>query len=144
EARKAAAEADRVAAAAAATSKDLDEKADAYASAETGDVNILISAANTSIASGKLSEAKRDLDKAAKQIEESGEKVPAIKYSYARLYDAMAKRAKSPEERIGLLEKAQQQYDAFAATGAGAKVARARERSDEITEEIAELQGGAP
>ena len=127
-----------------AASDKLDAQADDYASSETGDVEVLVAAADTAIASGKLSDAKRDLDKASDQAEASGESYPAIKWSYGRLYDAMAKRARSPDEKIRLYEKAKASYDAFAARGTGTKVARARERSEELVEELAELRGEAP
>ena len=47
-------------------------------------------------------------------------------------------------DRLPLLEKAKESYDAFARAGAGPKVARARERSEELAVEIAELEASAP
>ncbi len=139
EARRAADEADALAKATVAATEKLDDRADEYAASEESNVEMLVTAADAAIASGKLSDARRDLDKAAKQASASGTAYPPIKFSYGRLYDAQAKRAKDPADKRKLLEKAQQSYDAFVASGSGPKVARARERSEEIAEELAEL-----
>jgi hypothetical protein len=144
EARAAACDGDRVAGVAVALSATLDQQADDYAASETSDVDLLVAAAVSAIVSGKLSDAKRDLDKAADQASASGQSYPAIRSSYGRLYDAMAKRAKTPDERLRLLKKAKSNYDAFASAGSGPKVVRARERSEELAEEIAELEGATP
>ncbi|HUQ04727.1 MAG TPA: HEAT repeat domain-containing protein [Kofleriaceae bacterium] len=130
--------------AAIATSETLDKQADEYASSETGDVEMLVAGADTAIASGKLSDAKRDLDKAAAQAAASGESYPAIKWSYGRLYESMAKREKDVADKVRLLKKAKQGYDDFARSGSGSKVARAKERSAELAEEITELEGATP
>jgi serine/threonine protein kinase/HEAT repeat protein len=127
-----------------ATSDALDKQADDYASSETGDVEMRIAAADISIASGKLSDAKRDLDKAAAQASASGESYPAIKWSYGRLYESMAKREKDVADKVRLLKKAKQGYDDFARSGSGSKVVRAKERSVELAEEITELEGATP
>ena len=50
-------------------------------------------------------------------------------------------REKDDRDRLRLLEKAKQSYDAFARSGSGAKVGKARARSEELAEEIAELEG---
>jgi hypothetical protein len=126
-----------------ATVDKLDASADDYATSEAGDVEMLVASANTSIASGKLSDAKHDLDKAADLASASGESYPAMKWSYGRLYDAMAKRAKD-DEKVRLFKKAKQSYDDFARSGSGANVARAKARGEELAEEIAELEGATP
>jgi serine/threonine-protein kinase len=143
-AKQVAAEAASLAMAASKLADDAVTKADDYAKSEASDVPMLLSAADTQIATGKLADAKRDLDKAARAAKKDGKSYPTMSFSYGRLYDKMAQQANGPGERLGLLKKAKQSFDAFVKTGSGPKVAQARERSEELGEEIAELEGATP
>jgi HEAT repeat protein len=113
-------------------------KARAYAKAETTDPQMYVAAADAAIATGSYGEAKRDLDKAKQIYRSSGSKNAGIEYSYGQLYDKMASREKDPQAKRHLLELAQQSYQSFARSGAGARVQRATDRATEIAEELKE------
>ena len=115
------------------------QRASRYAAAETADPDVLVTAATTSIAAGKLSAARRDLDKAARLYRARGRTPPELDFARGQLYAALAGRAKDTDKKIDLLERAKRSYDRFARRGAGFRVGQARERSAEIATEIAGL-----
>ena len=140
---QAAATAARTAATAARSKADaLMKKAGEYAKSETEDPAMFVSAADAAIATGSLSEAKHDLDKAAAAQRATHTKTNGIDYSYAQLYDKMAHREKDPAAKLKLLQQAKQSYEAFARTGSGSRVQRATDRASELADDIKEL--GAP
>jgi len=115
------------------------DKARKYVTAETGDPQMFIAAADAAIASGEFTDAKQNLDKAAKRIRASGAKTASLDYSYAQLYDKMAARTKDPATKRKLLQQASASYQRFANTGTGPRVQRANDRLTEIADEIKEF-----
>ena len=126
-------------AAAKARGERADKKIKEYAKAETGDAQMFIASADAAIASGNLTEAKRDLDKAAASMKVTGAKNAGIEYSYAQLYDKLATRTADPAQKLKLLQQAVAAYQRFARTGAGSRVQRADDRATELAEDIKEL-----
>jgi len=118
------------------------KKADAYLKAETGDVSLLISAAEAAIAAGDLPSARKNLDKAEKRLHASGAKNASIDFDYAQLYDQMAEHTQDPAGKRKLLQQAKDAYQRSTKTATGTRVQRATERLTEIPEEINSL--GAP
>jgi len=121
---------------------DATKKAGAYLDAWTGDVPLLISAAEAAIAAGDFPEARKNLDKAAKRVRTSGTKNASLDFVYAQLYDQMAGRNQDPAGKRKLLQQAEDAYRRFAKTGTGSRVQRANDRLAEIADEIKDL--GSP
>jgi len=115
---------------------DATKKADAYLKAETGDVSLLISAAEAAIAAGDLPEARKNLDKAAKRLHASAAKNASIDFDYAQLYDQMAEHTQDPAGKRKLLQQAKEAYQRSTKTATGTRVQRATERLTEIADEI--------
>ena len=115
----------------------LKPKLAAFSKAETQAPDVLLASANSAIATGRLSEAKRDLDKAAAAYQKDGPRNPSLDWSYGQLWDKQAEREKDVAKREALLRKAKAAFDTFAANGSGKRAAQAKARSAEITEELA-------
>ncbi len=126
-------------AAAKARGERAEKKIKDYAKAETGDAQMFIASAEAAIASGNLSEAKRDLDKAAASMKVTGAKNASIDYSYAQLYDKLGARTADATQKVKLLQQAVAAYQRFARTGSGTRVQRAKDRATELAEDIKEL-----
>ena len=139
DAQAAATEARAAATAARSKADALMKKAGEYAKSETEDPAMFVSAADAAIATGSLSEAKHDLDKAAAAQRATHTKTNGIDYSYAQLYDKMATREKDPAAKLKLLQQAKQSYEAFARSGSGSRVQRATDRASELADDIKEL-----
>ncbi len=118
---------------------DAAKKADTYLKAWTGDVQLLISAAEAANAAGDFAEAKKNLDKAAKRLHTSGAKNANIDFVYAQLYDQMAEHTQDPAGKRKLLQQAEDAYRRFAKAGTGSRVQRANDRMTEIADEIKDL-----
>lgn len=118
----------------------LKPKIAAFSKAETEAPDMLLAAANSALATGRLSDAKRDLDKAAAAYKKEGQRNPSLDWSYGQLWDKQAAREKDDTKRIALLRRAKAAFDTFAASGSGKRAEQAKARSAEISEEIA---GGA-
>ncbi|HWO26063.1 MAG TPA: HEAT repeat domain-containing protein [Kofleriaceae bacterium] len=116
-----------------------EKQAQSYAKTWTEDPQLLITAADTAIATGRFAEAKQSLEKAAKLLARQGGRSASIDYSYAQLYDKMATRTKDPAGRRQLLQQAADAYQQFAKTGTGSRVRRARARAAEIADDLKEL-----
>jgi uncharacterized phage infection (PIP) family protein YhgE len=110
-----------------------------FIKAETSDVALLIAAADAAIAAGHFTEARSNLDKAAKRVRESGSKNPSLEYSYAQLHDKMSAHTQDPAAKRKLLLQAKDAYQRFAKTGTGPRVQRANDRLTEIADELKEL-----
>jgi hypothetical protein len=109
-----------------------------YVERETGDVQLVLDAADAAIAAGNLSEAKQHLDKAT-ELTRKAPRRGRIEYLYAQLFDLQARRSRDPAAQRKLLEQARDAYQHFASTGSGALVRRASDRAAEISEDL-----GAP
>jgi HEAT repeat protein len=106
---------------------------------ETGDATTFIAAAEAALAAGNLGEARRALDRADKLLRAARKDTAPVKYGYGQLYDKLAGREKQPAARVTLLKKAKAYYDEFAAHGSGPRVTAAKERAQELADEIKEL-----
>lgn len=100
---------------------------------------MLIAAADAATAAGDFTEAKADLDRAAKRVHEARTTNASLDYSYAQLYDKMSAHTQAPAARRKLLQQAEAAYRRFAGTGTGPRVQRAKDRLSEIADEIKEL-----
>lgn len=114
------------------------EQAQKYIKAETGDVAMLIAAADAAIAARSLADARANLDRAASVSRRQGRRPAGLDYSYGQLYDQMAARAASTDKRK-LLQQAEQAYRRFVKAGAGPRVQHANDRLAEIAEELRSL-----
>ncbi len=110
---------------------------------ETGDATTFIAAAEAALAAGNLGEARRALERADKLLRAARKDTAPVKYGFAQLYDRQAGREKQPAAKLALLKKAKASYDEFAARGSGPRVAAAKERSQELADEIRDM-GGTP
>jgi eukaryotic-like serine/threonine-protein kinase len=111
-----------------------------YIKAETSDAQMEITAADTAIAGGKLAEARQNLERAEKQLRRSGAKNARLHYSYGRLHEQMALRARDTAEKLKHWRLAAEAYQRFASSGTGPRVRLANERLAEIADEIKQLQ----
>jgi hypothetical protein len=98
-----------------------------------------VGAADAAIATGAFTDAKRELDRAARGYKAIGAKNAGIDYSYAQLYDKMAARETDPQAKRRLLELAHRSYQSFTRSGTGARVQHAADRASEIADELKEL-----
>jgi hypothetical protein len=114
-------------------------KAHEFVTDWTGDAQLDIDTANAKIDVGNFPEAKRLLDRAARQLRASGAKVPALDYSYAQLFDKMAADTEVPATKRKLLQQAADAYRRVARTGAGRFVEEAHARLAKLPDEINDL-----
>ncbi|TMQ11267.1 MAG: hypothetical protein E6J91_23760 [Deltaproteobacteria bacterium] len=110
-----------------------------FLKAETSDVQILIAAADAATAVGNFTDARANLDKAARRLRDAGARSASLDYSYAQLYDKMSTRTSDPAAKRKLLQQAADAYRRFTSTGTGPRVRRASDRLAEIADEIKEL-----
>ena len=116
-------------------------KARTSVDSESSDATTIIAAAEASLAAGKLADARKDLDRAAKLLRAQGRDAGVLAYSYGELYDRQAARTRDAAERRRLLEDARRSFDSFAArSGGGTRAAAARARSEEIAEELRSME----
>jgi HEAT repeat protein len=108
-----------------------------YLAADTGDPDMYLATADAALATGKLGEAKKNLDLASKAYKRTKTTSPGLFWSYGQLWDRMAQKESDPAKRRSLLTKAKQSLDSFASKGSGTRAGQARERSAEIAEELA-------
>jgi eukaryotic-like serine/threonine-protein kinase len=127
------------AAAARAKLEDARQLAQRYKKTWTGDPQILIAAADASIATGDFADARQNLGKAARLIQQSGARRAGLDYSYAQLFDKMAARAQDRAAKRKLLQQAEEAYRRFAKSGTGPRVQRATDRAAELADELKEL-----
>jgi HEAT repeat protein len=106
---------------------------------ETSNITMLIATADAAIATGNFPEARRNLEKAAKQLHDTGGRNLSLDYSYAQLYDRMAMRTSDPATKRKLFQQAEDYYRRFTTSGSGPRVRRANDRRAEIAEELKDL-----
>ncbi|MEM9490761.1 MAG: hypothetical protein AAGC55_16555, partial [Myxococcota bacterium] len=126
-----------------ARAAELEQGIASYVESETADAEVYLSAADAAIATGKLSAARRDLRKAQQLYKAQGKTNPRLHLSYGRLYDRLSIKADSDKKRLRYLKKAKSSYDTVVRTGSGSLQTRARERSTELAEELAEFDAAA-
>src|SRR5262249_37811433 len=142
-ARKTAADARAVLDAAGSSAEEAARRGRSWIQSETGDATTFLAAAEAALAAGNLGEARRALDRADNLLRAARKDRAPVKYGFAQLHDKLAGREKQPAARLALLKKAKAYYDEFAARGGGPRVAAAKERSQELADEIRQL-GGTP
>jgi serine/threonine protein kinase len=104
-----------------------------------GDAQMFISAADVSVATGDLADARQILEQTARLLARTGARCPNLDYSYAQLYDKQAARTDEPAARLELMQQAAAAYLKFARSGVGPRVQRARARAAELAEELQDL-----
>jgi HEAT repeat protein len=129
----------RIARAALAAGELAETRARKFAADETADPDVLLTAATTAIAAGKLGDGRRDLAKAKKLFKAAGKTPAELWFADAELNAALARRTADVDRRITLLERARDSYKRFARRGAGYRVGQASERAAEISTEITGL-----
>ncbi|MCG8424523.1 MAG: HEAT repeat domain-containing protein [Proteobacteria bacterium] len=115
----------------------VEQQLQQYRQQETADPGLYLEAANAAIATGKLSSARRDLNRARRLYRAAGKTNPMLFFGYGQLYDEMALQSQEEEQRLGYLKQAKSNYDRFVKIGKGARVGQAKERSAEIAQELA-------
>jgi HEAT repeat protein len=111
-------------------------QSETWLSANIADCELYLSAAEAAVATSRLVDAHRDLLKADQTCARRGQVPAQLHFVWAQYFDERAQAAQS-QQRARLLAQARERYDRFAATGRGFRVERARERSQEITDELA-------
>jgi hypothetical protein len=104
---------------------------------EAQDPEMILAAANSKLATGNLTDAKRELDLARAAFKKENLSNPSLDWSYGQLWDKLALREKDPAKHTDYLRRAKASLDAFAATGSGKRAAQAKARSAEISDELA-------
>jgi hypothetical protein len=119
----------------------LKQKTKDFTSSETGDPGAYLAAAEAEIATGRLGDARADLDRAAEGMAKSGKSMPMLDFAYAELYEKEATAAGDDKAaKLKLLHKAKDAYDSFAQSGSGSRVKQAQIRSEEIGDDIKDLE----
>ncbi|WP_199351133.1 HEAT repeat domain-containing protein [Haliangium ochraceum] len=95
---------------------------------ERADCELYITAAEASIATGGLVEARRDLVRANKNCRR-GEQRSQLHFVWARYFEQRAEESKAEVQRRKFLGRARDRYERFLEHGSGFRVARAQERS---------------
>ncbi len=103
------------------------------------DCELYLSAAEAAVATTRLVDARRDLLKADQTCGRRGAPPAQLHFVWAQYFDERAQEAQN-QQKARFLAQARERYDRFVTTGRGFRVERARERSQEITDELA---GGA-
>jgi HEAT repeat protein len=103
----------------------------------TADCELYVSAAEAAVATTRLADARRDLLKADQTCGSRGPAPAQLHFVWAQYHDGRAQETQNPRQRQKLLTQAKQRYDEFAATGRGFRAEKARERSQEIADELA-------
>jgi HEAT repeat protein len=103
----------------------------------TADWELYLSAAEAAVATARLADARRDLLKADQTCGRRGPAPAQLHFVWAQYHDGRAQETQNPKQREKLLTQARKRYDEFAATGRGFRAERARERSQEIADELA-------
>lgn len=122
------------------TADNAARKGRRYLATETGDAETYIAAAESALVAGKLAEARKDLDTAAKLLRGAGKDATVLRYSYGQIFDKQAGREKNQAARLKLLHQAKDAFEDFAAHGSGPRASAARARAAELAEEIKELE----
>ena len=100
------------------------------------DCSLYLSAAEAAVATTRLVDARRDLLKADQTCGRGGTAPAQLHFVWAQYFDARAQEAQN-QQKARFLAQAKERYDRFVTTGRGFRVERARERSQEITDELA-------
>jgi HEAT repeat protein len=103
----------------------------------TADCELYLSAAEAAVATARLADARRDLLKADQTCGRRGPTPTLLHFVWAQYHDGRAQETQNSRQRQNLLIQAKKRYDAFAATGRGFRAEKARERSQEIADELA-------
>lgn len=111
-------------------------QSDAWLKTNIADCPLYLSAAEAAVATGRLVDARRDLLKADQTCGGRGESSAQLHFVWAQYFDERAQEAQN-QQKARFLAQARERYDRFAATGRGFRVEQARERSQEITDELA-------
>lgn len=111
-------------------------QSETWLSANIADCELYLSAAQAAVATSRLVDAHRDLLKADQTCARRGAAPAQLHFVWAQYFDERALEAQGPQ-KARFLAQARKRYDAFVATGRGFRVERARERSQEITDELA-------
>lgn len=111
-------------------------QSDAWLATNIADCPLYLSAAEAAVATSRLVDARRDLLKADQTCGRREDTRARLHYAWAQYFDQRAQEAQS-QQRARFLAQARERYDRFTATGRGFLVERARERSQEITDELA-------
>jgi HEAT repeat protein len=109
---------------------------DAWLLRNIADCPLYLSAAEAAVATGRLVDARRDLLKADQTCARGGAAPAQLHFVWAQYFDERAQEAQN-QQKARLLAQAKERYDRFVTTGRGFRVERARERSKEITDELA-------
>jgi HEAT repeat protein len=104
------------------------------------DCELYLSAAEAAVATGRLVDARRDLLKADQTCSRRREPPDQLHFVWAQYHDGRAQETQDPRQRARFLTQARERYDRFVASARGFRADRARERSQEIADELA---GGA-
>jgi serine/threonine protein kinase/HEAT repeat protein len=124
-----------------AQTKDIYSKAKAdltaFSKNEKQDADLYLATANSALATGRLAEAKAELDRAYAGYRAEKVANPNVDFAYGQLWDKLALREKDLSKRAVLLRRAKAALDTFAAKGVGKRAKQAAARSVEISEELA-------
>jgi HEAT repeat protein len=101
------------------------------------DCELYLSAAEAAVATARLADARRDLLKADQTCGRRGPAPAQLHFVWAQYHDGRAQETQNPRQRQNLLIQAKKRYDAFATAGRGFRAEKARERSQEISDELA-------
>jgi HEAT repeat protein len=114
-------------------------RAQAFAIDQTADPALYLTSAKTSLATGQLDAARRNLRRARRLFQKSGEVPSDLYFTSGELYSKMAIRAGSDADRARDLEQARQSYAKVVSIGHGLQKAQAKERLAETEAEIQQL-----
>jgi DNA repair exonuclease SbcCD ATPase subunit len=114
-------------------------KAEKYAKDETADAGLYLTSAQTALATGNLSAARRDLRKAEQLFRSQGKAPADLHFAYGELHAKLARGASSDADKRKNLQRAIASFKRFAAAGRGFKVERAREQIARLEADLAKL-----
>ena len=116
-------------------------QAESWLAANIADCELYLSAAEAAVAMARLIDAHRDLLKADQTCGRGGQPPAQLHFVWAQYLDGRAQETQNPRQRQRFMTQARKRYDDFAATGRGFRAERARERSQEIADELAAAAG---
>jgi tetratricopeptide (TPR) repeat protein len=120
-------------------SMDAAKKANDFVTDWTGDVQLDIDMANAKMDVGNFVEARRLLDRAARQLRKANTKNQGLDFAYAQLFDKMAVDTEAPDAKRQLLQRAAEAYRRVVKTGGGRFAHDANDRLAKLPEEINQL-----
>jgi HEAT repeat protein len=117
-------------------------QSETWLGANIADCELYLSAAEAAVATARLADARRDLLKADQTCGRRGPAPAQLHFVWAQYHDGRAQETQNQRQRRTFLTQAKKRYDDFAATGRGFRAEKARERSQEIADELAGDGGG--